>query len=139
MDKEKFHDNSLEELPHPVERRKVDSGMHEQEISKSVELGSTASATTAHVIPQVNQQPKSGQSRQAAPQASLPHSGSMPIITPHIADDQDLIEREWVESAKRIVAQTKHDPHAQSEGLSAVKEDYKKKRFHIDNNLGKAA
>ena len=59
------------------------------------------------------------------------------VHTPSIADDEDLIEKEWVESAKRIMSQTKGDPHAQSESITEVKKDYKKKRFNIDNELGK--
>lgn len=49
---------------------------------------------------------------------------------PMIADDVDLIEKEWVEKAKKIVAQTKDDPYKQNEEINKVKADYIKKRYN---------
>ncbi|MFO0881842.1 MAG: hypothetical protein U0491_00085 [Candidatus Saccharimonadales bacterium] len=48
---------------------------------------------------------------------------------PPVADDVDVIEKEWVEKAKTIVEQTKADPHQQSAALSTFKNDYMKKRY----------
>lgn len=48
---------------------------------------------------------------------------------PVIADDVDVIEKEWVEKAKAIVAKTKTDPHAQSHEITHFKYDYMKKRY----------
>ncbi len=56
---------------------------------------------------------------------------------PQIADDADLIEKEWVSKAKKIVAETSHDPHLQSEKLTEVRADYVKKRFNIDIKLAR--
>jgi len=44
--------------------------------------------------------------------------------------DDDLIEKEWVDKAKRIVEQTREDPHQQSEQLTMVKADYMKKEYN---------
>jgi hypothetical protein len=49
---------------------------------------------------------------------------------PAIADDVDLIEKEWVEKAKQIVEQTKDDPYRQNEAMSKMKLDYLKKRYN---------
>ncbi len=49
-----------------------------------------------------------------------------------IADDVDLIEKEWVDRAKDIVNKTKHDPKLQSQELNKVKADYIKQRFNKD-------
>lgn len=49
-----------------------------------------------------------------------------------IADDADLIEKEWVLRAKAIVAQTRNDPHKQNEEMNHVKADYLKKRYNKD-------
>lgn len=49
-----------------------------------------------------------------------------------IADDTDLIEKEWVTRAKSIVAQTKDDPHLQNREMNKVKADYMKKRYNKD-------
>ncbi len=54
---------------------------------------------------------------------------------PQIADDTDLIEKEWVEKAKQIVEQTAHDPHAQIQAINRVKVDYLKKRYNKDVKL----
>lgn len=62
---------------------------------------------------------------------------TVPITTtahgmPLIADDADLIEKEWVEKAKQIVEHTKHDPYLQNKEINRVKADYLKKRYNKD-------
>ena len=52
--------------------------------------------------------------------------------TPQIADDTDLIEKEWVIKAKEIVARTKHDPYEQNKQVERMKADYMKKRYNKD-------
>lgn len=55
-----------------------------------------------------------------------------------IADDADLIEKEWVLKAKAIVAQTAHDPNLQTKEIGKVKAEYLKKRYNkvlkVDEN-----
>lgn len=51
---------------------------------------------------------------------------------PIIADDSDLIEKEWVLKAKEIVARTKHDPYQQNKEVERIKADYMKKRYNKD-------
>lgn len=53
-----------------------------------------------------------------------------------IADDVDLIEKEWVVKAKAIVSQTKDDPYHQNEAMTRVKADYMKKRYNRDLKVG---
>lgn len=48
---------------------------------------------------------------------------------PPVAADEDLIEKEWVEKAKKVIADTKHDPHLQGEAVSRLQADYLKKRY----------
>jgi len=50
--------------------------------------------------------------------------------TPAIADDNDLIEKEWVLKAKEIVAKTKDDPYRQNKEMNVVKADYMQKRYN---------
>jgi hypothetical protein len=45
------------------------------------------------------------------------------------ADDNDLIEKEWVNKAKQIVERTRDDPYKQSGDLTIFKADYLKKRY----------
>jgi hypothetical protein len=46
------------------------------------------------------------------------------------AEDVDLIEHEWVARAKKVVAQTIGNPHAQTNELNKVRADYIKKRYN---------
>lgn len=62
-------------------------------------------------------------------------TGSSAGSTPAIADDTDLIEKEWVEKAKEIVRRTKDDPHAQTDELNKMKADYLKKRYNKELKL----
>jgi hypothetical protein len=50
--------------------------------------------------------------------------------SPQIADDADLIEKEWVDKAKELVDRTKSDPRQQNIALNKMKADYLKKRFN---------
>jgi len=49
---------------------------------------------------------------------------------PPTADDNDLIEKEWVTKAKEIVEKTKHDPHLETKEISLFRADYLKKRYN---------
>lgn len=47
-----------------------------------------------------------------------------------VADDVDLIEKEWVEKAKNIINSTKNDPYVQNKQLNNMKAEYLKARFN---------
>jgi hypothetical protein len=47
-----------------------------------------------------------------------------------ITDDNDKVEKEWVDKVRRIIEQTKYDPYRQSEELTVVKADYMKQRYN---------
>lgn len=51
------------------------------------------------------------------------------IGSPLIADDVDVLEKEWVDKAKKIVDETRHDPREQKRVLALLKADYMKKRY----------
>jgi len=68
--------------------------------------------------------------------AQPPASAVSPVIDPAlIADDTDLIEKEWVNKAKAIVERTKADPHTQNKEMTKIKADYLKKRYNKDIKL----
>ena len=48
------------------------------------------------------------------------------------ASDIDLIEKEWVQKAKAIVAHTHGDPYTQNKEINKIKADYIKKRYNKD-------
>jgi len=49
---------------------------------------------------------------------------------PQVADDADLIEKEWVNKAKEIIAKTQDDPYRQSKEINYMKADYMQKRYN---------
>jgi hypothetical protein len=53
-----------------------------------------------------------------------------PTNAPQVADDGDLIEKEWVNKAKEIVERTRENPYQQSKELNVFKADYMKKRYN---------
>lgn len=74
------------------------------------------------------------QQAQIAPQRPVA-AVSVPVVTSSsgsvaIADDVDVIEKEWVDKAKSIVNQTKGDPYHQEKQVSELQADYLKKRYN---------
>lgn len=48
---------------------------------------------------------------------------------PIVANDDDLIEKEWVDKAKKIIAETKDDPYRREKEVGKLQADYLKKRY----------
>jgi hypothetical protein len=61
---------------------------------------------------------------------------SSSMATPLTAGDDDLIEKEWVDRAKKIIDETKEDPYRREEAVNELQRDYQKKRYGRD--LGEA-
>lgn len=62
--------------------------------------------------------------------AALPQTQSQAQSSnPQIADDVDVIEKEWVDKAKSIVSSTKDSPHMQEKEVSKLQADYLMKRY----------
>lgn len=51
---------------------------------------------------------------------------------PIAANDDDDIEKEWVNRAKQIIVQTKDDPFAREKAIGALQRDYLMKRYGRD-------
>ncbi|HEX7484340.1 MAG TPA: hypothetical protein VF281_04275 [Candidatus Saccharimonadales bacterium] len=49
--------------------------------------------------------------------------------TPIAANDDDLIEKEWVDKAKKIIMQTKDDPYRREQEVGKLQADYLRKRY----------
>lgn len=52
------------------------------------------------------------------------------LAVPAVADDRDLIEKEWVKRAKKIIDDNRDDPYNQSKKLTLFKADYMQKRYN---------
>lgn len=48
---------------------------------------------------------------------------------PLVANDDDLIEKEWVDKAKRIIHETRDDPHRREAEISRLQVEYLRKRY----------
>ena len=78
----------------------------------------------------VAQSMAAAQSIAGTPPAQPPAAAS---TTAHMsAQDVDLIEKEWVQKAKDIVAHTIGDPYTQNKEINKIKADYIKKRYNKD-------
>lgn len=118
------------ELPQPQE-------VSSEQASESQSVSSPEAQTTPHVSGQplapVQAMPPLQQPIGPLPQAQTPADSASAAGTQHlIADDADLIEKEWVTKAKAIVAHTKDDPYRQNQAMTQVKADYLKKRYNKD-------
>jgi hypothetical protein len=88
---------------------------------------------TQHANPdmEINQQtatPVGATLTHAAP--TVPVSPS--VATPQMANDSDLIEKEWVNAAKKIMDTFSTDPYNKSRALTLLKADYMRKRYNKD-------
>lgn len=48
---------------------------------------------------------------------------------PLVAADEDLIEKEWVDRAKKIIVSTKEDPYRREAEVSKLQVEYLRKRY----------
>lgn len=81
-------------------------------------------------IPSLTPPPSSG-ADSMTPLPSQATAGAS-LHSPQIAEDVDLIEKEWVTKAKAIINSTRGNPHEQSKELSRFKADYLKTRYSKD-------
>jgi len=49
--------------------------------------------------------------------------------SPAVAGDEDVIEKEWVDKAKRIILETKDDPYGRTARVNELQKDYLRKRY----------
>lgn len=65
------------------------------------------------------------------PITSATGNSSLPVAdeAPLVAADEDLIEKEWVDKAKKIVEETKDDPYRREQEVGKLQADYLRKRY----------
>jgi hypothetical protein len=127
------------DLPRP--QSEVSSAYEPASVRNLNEVAQTRDLETATVGAGAPQAPMSTHPSQVngngSSAAVQPSGFTMPFMQdlPAIADDVDLIEREWIKIAKEIVERTRIDPHAQNKEMNKVKADYLKKRYNKDIKL----
>jgi hypothetical protein len=70
----------------------------------------------------------------AAAIAAMPGpTGAVPTVqAPAVANDQDVVEPEWVDAAEKVIAQTANNPYQEEEAFEDLQVDYLKKRYNHD-------
>ena len=74
----------------------------------------------------------------AAPVQNVSTSKPVSDDNPARANDDGLIEKEWVTKAKQVVQETRNDPYMQETEVSKLQADYLKKRYGKDVKLSDA-
>ena len=114
------------ELPKPVaagESLPLPEVQAPAALEQGQSTGGAPSAAQAQAI-------AAAQSIAGTPAAQPPAAAT---ATAHMsAQDVDLIEKEWVQKAKEIVAHTIGDPYTQNKEINKIKADYIKKRYNKD-------
>lgn len=65
----------------------------------------------------------------SASSTSSPALSTASDDTPLIAADEDLIEKEWVDKAKKVIAETKDDPYLREQEVKKLQVEYVRKRY----------
>lgn len=66
------------------------------------------------------------------PQPPVPDATQTTAVSddlPLVANDDDLIEKEWVDKAKKIIVETKDDPYRREQEVGRLQADYLRKRY----------
>lgn len=97
-------------------------------------------------LERVNSSPERGHEQGSQTSAATPTALPTPVVIPSttpvnnaaaapsddnpaVASDDDLIEKEWVDKAKKIIADTRDDPHKREQAVGKLQADYLKKRY----------
>jgi len=112
---------------------------------EALSIPTRVEASPERPAPQEQQPAGSAQSVPVFPTPMLtPLSGTAPVVVPllrpltpsdnnpAVAADEEVIEKEWVDKAKKIITETKDDPHKQEQEVSKLQADYLKKRYGKD-------
>jgi hypothetical protein len=111
----------------PQNSFEVPTGADQTEIGQALNIERGLSQAPPAPLPPIPNQPPMN----ATTISATAQSGVIPGM-PTIADDTDLIEKEWVIKAKEIVERTKHDPYQQNKQVERIKAYYLKKRYNKD-------
>jgi len=116
------HSQSAESLPTPPS---PETGFERGERPKEQQAETApASANTSPILPTPITLPVPPTPVAVSDPATQDDAG-----VPLVANDEDLIEKEWVDKAKKIIAETKDDPHRREQEVGKLQADYLKKRY----------
>ena len=102
----------------------------EQGQERALERESPSESAVGKHQPPVQSTPQPQTGPPAAATAPPKTTPDTPAATAGLAAaDSDLMEKEWIESIKRIEKQTRDDPYKQKDEISKSAADYRHKRF----------
>ncbi len=113
---------NLEQIPLPPNPENTIERSPERFEQRSESAPAAVTAQPILPAPVVAPAPTAPVVDDAAAQAS---DDGMPLV----AHDDDLIEKEWVDKAKKIIVQTKDDPYAREREVGKLQADYLRKRY----------
>lgn len=99
----------------------IETGAERREQTAEAQAAAADAAAQAQPVTPV-QPPVIQDQPQAVPSA--------PTTGPLTAADDDVIEKEWVDKAKKIILETKDNPHERSTRVNELQKDYLKKRYN---------
>lgn len=129
-----------EQAPQPArpEQARQEAGYERHQLGNEQRERLGGAASIAEQMPsrpeQTNQPP------QGMPAATLPApqaddasstvaSTTATDDTPLVASDDDVIEKEWVDKAKKIIAETKDEPYKREQAVKQLQIEYVRKRY----------
>ncbi len=95
-------------------------------VPSAAAVPSAAPPPTSWLPPTVPVYPTEPSANETASGAGGPAAAA---AVPPVAEDSDLIEKEWVDQAKEIVSRTRKDPYQQTKELHKLRSEYMKKRY----------
>jgi hypothetical protein len=101
------------------------------EVAPAAPQGAPQAAPAQQPAQIPNVPPQAGVPAQGAPTPD-PAPATATGGVPAGAADVDVIEKEWVDQANKVIDQTKDDPYTEEEAVEALQQDYLKKRYGHD-------
>ncbi|HEY0965120.1 MAG TPA: hypothetical protein VGE13_01435 [Candidatus Saccharimonadales bacterium] len=124
---------SSEHLPSPIEYTPQVSNTQEAQPDARYERRESTverAGEQVHQVTQVQAQPPAPIVQLPTPvQATDDNTQVVVDDTPQVAADDDLIEKEWVDKAKKVVAETKDDPYERERAVGRLQGEYLRKRY----------
>lgn len=129
-----------------MEPRQIGPNGGMEHLSTPTPLFEVSSSRETQLERDVDRQPEAGSARLEAAQVAMPVALPAPVIspiadagtvsamssdddTPITANDDDLIEKEWVDKAKKILAETRDDPYRREAEVGKLQIEYIRKRY----------
>lgn len=91
----------------------------------STEMSPSSGPVAAPIDPQAIAAPSPTFTSQMPPDPMQTVNDDVPIV----ANDDDLIEKEWVDKAKQIIADTREDPYRREQEISKLQVEYIRRRY----------